>query len=397
MNVMTCEQSALVEAWQDGRLGVQERASLERHFTSCSACTEQRRLLGTIRDSIREPIPEATPLAHQRARGALLRRAADLGANAHLDRGMRGRLATFAVAAAFVFIALGVGWSWGRSSAPVATVSARPAVATMETSIVPANDARFERARSGGLDTVTLSSGTLAISAGAPKSGERFLVKTEDAELESKDSAFRVDADNGKIRSVVVERGMVDVRYAGFVAVIPAGGSWHASDAKTASLTEAPAPAPQATSGGAAPDSAQHDAAHDATTPAPPKSSASVAFAEPARPSARAGNAPHEATAVAVLPSASTQATVLPPPAPRNDFSNAMRALERGEYDAAANTLTEFATAHPNDARADDAEYMRAIALQRAGRTDDAIAAARAYLAKWPQGSHRREAASIAR
>ena len=73
-----------------------------------------------------------------------------------------------------------------------------------------------------------------------------------------------------------------------------------------------------------------------------------------------------------------------------------MRSIDAGDYDAAAKEMSEFSKAHPNDPRADEADYMRAIALERAGHVDEAQAAARAYLAKWPSGAHRAEAAAIA-
>ena len=72
-----------------------------------------------------------------------------------------------------------------------------------------------------------------------------------------------------------------------------------------------------------------------------------------------------------------------------------MRTLERGDFDGAATALGAFADSHPDDPRSDDADYVRAIALERAGHNAEAKAAARRYLANRPNGAHRKEAEQI--
>jgi anti-sigma factor RsiW len=67
----------LVEARRDGRLGDRERASLERHLETCSACRALERDLEEVRVLLRRSsVPAPTPLEHQRGRLALLRAAA---------------------------------------------------------------------------------------------------------------------------------------------------------------------------------------------------------------------------------------------------------------------------------------------------------------------------------
>ena len=46
---------------------------------------------------------------------------------------------------------------------------------------------------------------------------------------------------------------------------------------------------------------------------------------------------------------------------------------------------------------AEEAAYLRAVALERAGRREDARAAARAYLSRYPAGDHAAQARRLAR
>jgi TolA-binding protein len=71
--------------------------------------------------------------------------------------------------------------------------------------------------------------------------------------------------------------------------------------------------------------------------------------------------------------------------------------IEKGDYTAAAERLRAFQRARPADARAEDAAFLEILALQRAGRNDEAIAVARAYLVAHPDGYRRAEAEAIAR
>jgi outer membrane protein assembly factor BamD (BamD/ComL family) len=78
------------------------------------------------------------------------------------------------------------------------------------------------------------------------------------------------------------------------------------------------------------------------------------------------------------------------------DFAEAMKALSRGDFSAGASWLEGFVSAHPHDPRAEDAAYLEAIALERAGRLEGAKAAARRYLAAYPDGAHHAQARRIA-
>lgn len=379
----SCEQTPVVEALFDGRLGAREKASVERHVATCAACAAHRASLDAIRAHVRGAdarvdmrAAEVAPLAHQRARSALLRSAVNPEAKASTSTNgwLRARVMPFAVAAAVVAIALIVGFSWGRSTSPRAPIAsatvASPALS--HAAVDPESGARFERARSGEADEVKLTAGTLRVRS-ASRGGEPLVVRVGAAVLQPKESVFRVTAVDGALQSVVVEEGSVELEVAGYYAEIPAGGSWRSS-AITAAVTPS----------------------------APPTSSPPVAVTTPSSSSTSATSAPPTSTSIASLPSTpaptptiAVASTATPKTTP-NGFSAAMRSIDAGDYDAAAREMSDFSTTHPNDPRSDEADYMRAIALERAGRVDEAKAAAHAYLAKWPSGAHRAEAASIA-
>lgn len=77
-------------------------------------------------------------------------------------------------------------------------------------------------------------------------------------------------------------------------------------------------------------------------------------------------------------------------------FREAIDAVSQGDFADGAKKMDAFRAAHPTDARVEEAAFLQAVALQRAGRLDEAKAAARRYLASYPAGAHRAQAARIA-
>lgn len=65
-----------------------------------------------------------------------------------------------------------------------------------------------------------------------------------------------------------------------------------------------------------------------------------------------------------------------------------MEAIARGDFSAGARQLEQFTTTHPSDPRVEEALYLEAIALERAGRSAEARAVAHRYLATYPAGAH---------
>lgn len=402
MTAPDCPRTALVEAHRDGRLGPQESASMERHLEGCTACSELARDLSKIGDAVRAPIERLTPLEHQRARVALLQRAATQSPVRVVSDNRRYVFGAVLMAAAVI---LGfVGGRWEKPSDQVATalhMGALPVVTNgSKLGLHASDDARFTRNRTADLDELTLEHGVIDVKLQKLDAGKRLVVRTKDAQIEVRATAFRVEAEEGRIRSVAVEQGTVEVQYAGFTAVIPAGGSWRA----TAESTDTAKPAIKTEADVVTPATATNAPTRIATqSVAAQKTPRGETRRDIVRNDTPAPDKPETAPApenVEPAPIAEQPAPIAaPPPGPSpasRTFADAMAALRRGDYASGAEKLEQFSQAHGGDARTDEAEYLRAIALQRAGRRTEAIAAAKRYLATRPNGAHRADAARIA-
>jgi TolA-binding protein len=84
-------------------------------------------------------------------------------------------------------------------------------------------------------------------------------------------------------------------------------------------------------------------------------------------------------------------------PDPALDFRAAVALLDAGAHRDAAAAFARFRAAHPRDPRAEDAAYLRVIALQRSGADDEARRAAQDYLGLYPAGFRRAEMEKLSR
>ena len=125
------------------------------------------------------------------------------------------------------------------------------------------------------------------------------------------------------------------------------------------------------------------------------------------RPAARTSapaNPPANAAPAARLDAVDRDTSPLPPsvaPSPSSpsasasdpsvDFRAAMAALDVGDNHQAAATFANFLAKHPRDARAEDAAYLRIIALQRSGDSAGMKQAALEYLRRYPAGFRQAE------
>lgn len=82
---------------------------------------------------------------------------------------------------------------------------------------------------------------------------------------------------------------------------------------------------------------------------------------------------------------------------PSVDFRAAMSALDRGDNREAAGAFASFLTRHPRDPQAEDAAYLRVIALQRCGDNDGMKSAAEEYLHRYPTGFRRADVETLSR
>jgi TolA-binding protein len=155
------------------------------------------------------------------------------------------------------------------------------------------------------------------------------------------------------------------------------------------SATDAPAAAAVAANGAAseaAPAIAPLEEAASNTTPPP-----SEAPADPAPPLERIAR-PSAPRAVVSPP---TPQPAAPAPAPQATFAEGVGSMEQGNFGEAIDRLGAFRKSHPEDSRSEDAAFLMIVALQRAGRHSDAVAAAREYLTLYPSGYRRLEAQGI--
>jgi len=227
----------------------------------------------------------------------------------------------------------------------------------------------------------TLLQGAVRADVAKLKAGERFLVRTADADVEVRGTSFRVavvasarvcgdgqsgeGAENGTTRTrVEVTEGIVTVRHGAQEVAVHPGQSWPApcaSGSEGRSVASAvPSPRPHARS----------DGAHGGAISNGP---ASRSTPESAPPSARA---------ISDL-------------AAQNDlFAEAMREKQRGDANAAVATFDRFVATYPASALLESAiaERMKVLVTSDPAR---ARGAAREYLARFPKGFARADAEKI--
>jgi outer membrane protein assembly factor BamD (BamD/ComL family) len=74
-----------------------------------------------------------------------------------------------------------------------------------------------------------------------------------------------------------------------------------------------------------------------------------------------------------------------------------MATLDAGNDVEAAAAFGRFIARHPRDPRAEDAAYLRIIALRRGGDEDGMKQAAEAYLRRYPSGFRHAEIETLSR
>jgi TolA-binding protein len=364
----------LVEARRDGRLRERELASLERHLSTCASCRAADQQLTRIASYVREPLPgDVSPLEHQRGRLALLRAAVRPATRAR-------RWHVAAAPAAAVLLAMAALTAAVRSPGrvPLATHMPPPSLPTAgdaaslpaRATIHPSPGARFARSAQGFVDRVDLVEGALDLEVDPLAGGRRFLVATEDAEVEVRGTVFRVEAHHGELSGVSVTEGKVAVRRRDGIS----GGTTPSSPI----LLLAGEAWPSASTPGA-PTLSTSGAAQAPPTAPPPV----AALGPPARRASEAQAGGHAGDADARSKAAEASKERARSEASRA-FAEGMSLIERGEDAAAAEKLEAFRAAHPRDPRAEDAAYLAIVSLQRAGRDSEAKAAAARFLSLYP-------------
>ena len=349
-----CPRLFEVEALRDGRLQGAELVRFKTHLGACADCTREARALQALAAALRTPSPLPTPdqLHVRRERTRLL-----AAFDAKLVPAPRHAKVWFRLVAALAAISLlaGLGfalWPARPFAAPVARAPRAPDPVTVRAD----GSARWSRHTEPQLDRIVLQSGALSIHVEHTQPQRRLIVVLPDGELEDIGTTFSVSADAGQTTRVHVQAGSVVLRLRGKPPIaLGAGDAWIP-----------PSPEPSA-------------------SPTP-------SAAPPATPPSTA-----RATPVARGVSSSARSVDVTAADPAADFRAAMSAFNDGDNTGAAARFGVFVSKHPSDPRAQDAAYLRILALQRSGNSAATQQAARDYLKRYPAGFRHAEAEALAR
>ena len=347
MRVTQCTRLFEAEALRDGRLAGAERASFERHVAACAACAREVGALEALAEALRASSErDAGDELHTRRERTRLLSAFDGRLIApRSPPTTQSRLlwsAAVAVLVATIFL-------FGRDR-----LAEQRAPSTQAVVHADATAAWSERSE-GERETIVVTRGALWIHVDHSSKRRQLVVVLPDGELEDIGTTFTVTVEDGRTTSVAVEEGHVVMRLRGRSSLaIDPGETWLASAPLVPTL--------------------------DAHVPLGTTDSI-------------ARSAPAERDASVLPPSA----TLRPAMAfdPSVDFRAAMNALRVGDNRRAATAFAGFVENHPRDPRAEDAAYLRVIALQKCGDIDATKRAALDYLRRYPKGFRRAEAESL--
>lgn len=346
-----CDETSSIEALHDGRLDIEQSTALRLHLVTCATCTREAERLEAIRGLLRAlPVPEASPFRIAGGRRRLLT-AARAG-----SRASWGRFTTVAL-----IVAAAAGAVFGvralltpHATERLATPGKLAPAPELELRVEPAEGAEWSRTTTASEERVTLRDGELDISVARHGSTRRVLVQTPDGELEDVGTVFRVEVTRSRTRAVSVREGKVTVRLRGMpVRELAAGEELRLPDPAVAG--------------------------------AGPEPQAGAVVERELRPSAE------KAPAVERRASRSLSDAEACPGAPR--FEDCVAIFKRGEYGAAAAAFARYTETCGR--HAEDATYLRMVALARAGRPAEARTLARAYVERFPDGFRRKEAEGL--
>jgi anti-sigma factor RsiW len=400
---MTCQRVWEAEAIEDGRLDAPSTASFERHLAACTECA--RALAGLL--SMREAGSRLEPrrsssLEHRRKRAELLRRA-----NSQALRSPRlPSFYLFAVGALAAVVAV-VGY---RHLSRVVTARTGPADGVDRRlpafELRPIGAAVWHDVSSLASARVVLTSGTLAVHVEHLLQGQRFVVALPDGELEVRGTRFIVEAEKDRTERVLVTEGVVALRLRGVPArSLTAGERYFPSNSEARSEPSSaappePGPVDRSTGGKAT----NHMAISNVASRALRAPSDRTPLRAPAPRAATPADFPIGMVAGDADPNTASQsadaARTAPEAAPNgavpggvagDAFHSAMAAFAMGSYAEADERFTEFVGRFPGDSRCEDAAFLRTVIALRRGDSAAAVARARGYLRRFPNGFRRDE------
>lgn len=316
-------------------------ATDEDHVRTCAVCAGERAAMDEIGALVRAldpPLPSSERL--DEIRGRLLA----LPDPRPVARPRAPRWAWGAVGAAAAAAVVVVGLSLYAPSA------VEPGVPELRAHVQSAASTRFvhHAAREAEPERVELSEGSIHLEIEPLAPSERFVVATDDAEVEGRGTVVEVVALDGQLTRVHVVSGKVEVRWRGAPEVqLGAGQTW-TPPARVREPVLPPSPAPAVS-----------------VEPAP---------------------APSEAPRLDKPKNGKLRAS-------ERAFRDAWATFARGDMARAAELFAEVERLAPDSALAEDALYGLCTALERADRRDEAVAELRRYLVRYPSGSRADEVA----
>lgn len=353
MTARCCARLWEAEALADGRLTGPDRASFERHAAMCSECRTELEEVGKLdRAMLAVDVGELGELERQRARSRLLERA-----NAEiLDVPRHGR-ARARVLAAFTLAAIAV--LTGVLLFRIFRTDLRPSASSTaleppKVDVVPAAGTIVADHSAGSLRSLVMNDGSATFAVHHLEKGQRFLLALPDGEIEVRGTRFTVVVTSGRTQSVAVDEGKVVLRRPGEAETgLVAGDRWSKAES---TITSAPVASNPVV----------------ATPTPPPGPSVEAKPRAPRRP--------------------------LAPPASLagERFDRGAESFDRKAYADADRELASFVRDFPDDPRCEDADYLRTVARWRLGDREGAVALAKGYLAKYPNGLRRSEASRMA-
>jgi ferric-dicitrate binding protein FerR (iron transport regulator) len=369
-----CPHTVSVELLEDGRLAQDDAKALGAHVVTCESCTIERARLTRLRTALRAlPEPETSAFRVAAGKQRLLTTAAERERRV----GIGGRRWLAVVAFGLTAAAAGAAFKLGGfelgSHAGHLAASTPANQSELDVRITPSPGADWSRLRTAANETVTLREGELTLAV-VRHGAARFVVVLPDGELEDEGTVFRVRVDSGRTRVVSVSEGRVVLR-------LRAAAPRHLTAGETFEVADDEARAP-----------ATATAAAENAVPAPVGAQTHGDRDERGAHDEHAARIATAASGVKSSRDASPAREPECPGAPR--FEDCVGTFKRGEYAAAAAQLAEYARLCGR--HAEDASYLEMVALARAGRASEAKAQAKAYLARFPNGFRRKEAAELA-
>jgi TolA-binding protein len=349
-----CERVWQAEAIEDGRLDGPERVSFEKHARGCSICAKELAAVGELRERMRQLPPlSSTPLEHRRGRAELLRRA-DARAVDRPRHELIRRWGWLVAALSCAGLALIVVALFGRRHWSSRGADAEIGPPSFE--VADAVGAEWISEVTGSEVRAHLTAGAASFHVEHTRIGQRFLLHMPDAQIEVHGTRFRVEVRHGTTQHVEVSEGLVTLQRQGEPERrLYAGDVWDA-------------PSNVQTNG----DDALRARGGDASSVAPEDGEAPPRNRTKSLPDARSSGLQQDA------------------------FAAAVAAFRHGDYFKAEQLLDRFLDAMPNDARVEDAFFLKAVSRARTGDAHAAAQLARAYLDRFPNGLRRLEAERIA-